>query len=58
MTLDKIYISVRIIMLFHNPYAAKLESRSDDLGCMRRTCVDAKLDFSFLDNLNFFLSHS
>ena len=35
----------------------KLEFGSDDSGCVRRTCVDAKLDFNFLDNLNFF-SHT
>ena len=28
----------------------KLESGSDDSGCVCRTCVDAKLDFNFLHN--------
>ena len=36
----------------------KLESGSDDSGCVQRTCADAKLDFNFLDNLNFFLTHN
>ena len=31
----------------------KLESGSDDSGCVHRTCVDTKLDFNFLDNLSF-----
>ena len=32
----------------------KLESGPDNLGCVRRTCVDVKLDFNFQDNLSFF----
>ena len=32
----------------------KLESGSDNSGCVRRTCVDVKLDFNFQDNPNFF----
>ena len=34
----------------------KFESRSNDLGCMCRTCVDAKIDFNFLENLSFSLT--
>ena len=34
--------------LFYNLMQQKLESGPDASGCVRRTCVDAKLDFNFL----------
>ena len=46
--------------LFYSLYAAKLESGSDDSGCVRRICLDAKLDFelekNFFSTFNFSLT--